>query len=169
MNTYLTLSTKFWGFYLSLVLYRIEQWYSYWYSMVRTSYILKDDDDDDDKYNVRLAIDQLVELYFLSVYSLKQHSLVDVSLHSDTVFWLRTNHNLLLSWVLIGNAAITNYMVFGLPDRGWSQRSSAHEPITLTITSAIRFYQEAFKMLLHKLTEYLKETRIAYLREFTLQ
>jgi hypothetical protein len=44
---------------------------------------------------VHLVLDQHSELEFYSASSLKQQSVVDMSLHSDTLFRFRTNQSLL--------------------------------------------------------------------------
>jgi hypothetical protein len=45
---------------------------------------------------VRFFLNQHAELDFYSASSLKQQSRVDMSLHSDTLFWFRANLSLLL-------------------------------------------------------------------------
>ena len=48
---------------------------------------------DDDE--IRFELDQHAELDFDSASSLKQQSRIDMSLHSDTLFWFRANQSLL--------------------------------------------------------------------------
>ena len=63
--------------------------------MARMSYIQWNDDDDDD--DVSFVLEQHAELDFNSATLLKQQCPpVDISLHSDTLFWFRANQSLLL-------------------------------------------------------------------------
>jgi hypothetical protein len=65
--------------------------------MARISYIQWNDDDDDDDDDVSFVLEQHAELDFYSATLLKQQCPpVDISLHSDTLFWFRANQSLLL-------------------------------------------------------------------------
>jgi hypothetical protein len=53
------------------------------------NFFISSPDRDDDK--VHFVLDQHAELDFYSASSLKQQSAVDMSLHSDTLFWFWAN------------------------------------------------------------------------------
>ena len=66
----------------------IQQFFSY--IIARTIYFQSDNDE------FRFVLDQHAKLDFYSASSLKQQfARVDVSLHSDTLFWFRANQSLL--------------------------------------------------------------------------
>jgi hypothetical protein len=50
---------------------------------------------------------------------------IDMSLHSDTLFWFRANPSFSLMVLFSREAANTNFIVFVLTDRGLNQRSTA--------------------------------------------
>ena len=71
---------------------------------------------DDDE--VCFVLDQHAELEFYSASSLKQQLRVDMSLHSDTLFWFRANQSLLFLRMFREEATNTNFIVFGLTRPG---------------------------------------------------
>ena len=94
---------------------------------------------DDDE--VRFVLDQHAEYDFYIASSLKQQSRVDMSLHTDTLFWFGANQSLLFllnAAYLAEEQQIPSSLSLVWPNRNSSPGSTATEASTLTITPQIR-------------------------------
>ena len=80
-------------------------------TLARTSYIRWDDDDDD----IWFVLDQPAELDCVVLAHCSNSPRVDMSLHSDTLSWLRATQSALTpQWYVLTEATKTNCIVFGL-------------------------------------------------------
>jgi hypothetical protein len=80
-------------------------------TLARTSYIRWDDDDDD----IWFVLDQPAELDCVMLAHCSNSPRVDMSLHSDTLSWLRATQSALTpQWYVLTEATKTNCIVFGL-------------------------------------------------------
>ena len=80
-------------------------------TLARTRYIRWDDDDDD----IWFVLDQPAELDCVVLAHCSNSPRVDMSLHSDTLSWLRATQSALTpQWYVLIEATKTNCIVFGL-------------------------------------------------------
>jgi hypothetical protein len=82
---------------------------------------------------------------------------VDMSLHSDTLFWFRANQSLLF---LLNAACLAEKQQIPIlkslvwPDRDSNPRSTTFDASTLTIPSPMRFYERTWSRLFQKRAVY---------------
>ena len=100
----------------------------------RTSYIFYDDDD------VRFVLDWVG--FYIVLAHWNNSPRIDMSLHSDTLFWFTANQSLL--FLLSATCLAEKHQILSVfwPERVSNQRSTALEARTLTITPSKRFWTQ---------------------------